>query len=69
MPRTRVYEAVTERLEILDVDGNVDAELMPDLGDDLVVELYRDMVRMRAFDDKALKLQRQVVVCLNVIPA
>jgi pyruvate dehydrogenase E1 component alpha subunit len=59
MPRTRVYEAVTERLEILDVDGNVDAELMPDIGDDVVVELYRDMVKMRGFDDKALKLQRQ----------
>lgn len=59
MPRTRVYEAVTERLEILEIDGTVDQSLMPDLADDHVVDLYRDMVRMRAFDDKALKLQRQ----------
>jgi len=59
MPRTRVYEAVTERLEILDVDGTVDEPLMPPLDDEQIVELYRDMVRIRAFDDKALKLQRQ----------
>jgi pyruvate dehydrogenase E1 component alpha subunit len=59
MPRTRVYEAVTERLEILELDGSVDQSLMPGLGDEQVVAMYRDMVRMRAFDDKALKLQRQ----------
>jgi len=59
MPRTRVYEAVTERLEILDVDGSVDDSLMPELDGDRVVAIYRDMVRMRGFDDKALKLQRQ----------
>ena len=34
-------------------------EFLPDLGDDAVLQLYRNMVRMRAFDDKALKLQRQ----------
>jgi pyruvate dehydrogenase E1 component alpha subunit len=59
MPRTRVYEAVTERLEILDVDGQVDAPLMPELSVDQVRGLYRDMVMMRAFDEKALKMQRQ----------
>lgn len=59
MPRTRVYEAVTERLEILAVDGSVDAELMPDLAPAVIRDLYRDMVKMRAYDDKALKLQRQ----------
>ncbi len=59
MPRTRVYNAVTERLEILDRDGVVDEDLMPELGPEAVREIYRDMVRMRAMDDKALKLQRQ----------
>ena len=59
MPRTPVYEAVTERLEILDSSGSVDASLMPDVDRELFVAMYRDMVRMRAFDDKALKLQRQ----------
>jgi pyruvate dehydrogenase E1 component alpha subunit len=50
---------VTERLEILDVDGGVDDDLMPSLDDAQIVDLYRDMIRIRAFDDKALKLQRQ----------
>ena len=59
MPRRRVYEAVTERLEILELDGTVDQSLMPELADEHVVGMYRDMVQMRAFDDKALKLQRQ----------
>lgn len=59
MPRTRVYEAVTERLEILAVDGSVDGELMPQLDPNRIRDLYRDMVLMRAYDDKALKLQRQ----------
>jgi pyruvate dehydrogenase E1 component alpha subunit len=59
MPRTEVYSAVTERLEILDPLGNADEELMPDLDGDRVREIYRDMVRMRAMDEKALKLQRQ----------
>lgn len=59
MPRTRVYEAVTERLEILDVDGGVDQALMPALDAEALRGLYRDMVLMRTFDDKALKLQRQ----------
>ncbi len=59
MPRTRVYEAVTERLEILDTEGRVDDELVPEIDPDQIRDLYRDMVLMRTFDDKALKLQRQ----------
>ena len=59
MPRTRVYEAVTERLEILDTEGAVDDALMPKIEPDRIRGLYREMVRMRTFDDKALKLQRQ----------
>ncbi len=59
MPRTQVYNAVTERLEILDTEGRVDAELMPELSEEEIRGLYRDMVMMRTFDNKALKLQRQ----------
>ncbi len=59
MPRTRVYEAITERLEILDTEGAVDDALMPKIEPDRVQGLYREMVRMRTFDDKAIKLQRQ----------
>jgi len=50
MPRTRVYEAVTERLEILDTEGRVDDALMPEIDPSRIRDLYRDM---------ALKLQRQ----------
>ena len=59
MPRTRVYEAVTERLEILDTEGRVDGDLMPALDPTQIRGLYRDMVLMRTFDGKALNLQRQ----------
>jgi len=59
MPRTQVYHAVTERLEVLDPMGVADLELMPDLSDEEVLGIYGDMVRMRAMDDKALKMQRQ----------
>jgi pyruvate dehydrogenase E1 component alpha subunit len=59
MPRTKVYEAVTERLEILDIEGRVDAALMPEIDPSRTRDLYRDMVLMRTFDTKALKLQRQ----------
>ena len=59
MPRTKVYEAVTERLEILDTEGVVDSALMPEIDPSRVRDLYRDMVLMRTFDTKALKLQRQ----------
>jgi len=59
VPKTTIYEAVTERVEILDKDGQVDKSLMPDLSQDQILSLYRWMVYMRALDTKTLKLQRQ----------
>ncbi len=59
MPRQPLYEATTERIEILDADGNVDRALMPDLDPERIREVYSSMVLMRAFDDKAIRLQRQ----------
>jgi pyruvate dehydrogenase E1 component alpha subunit len=59
MPRTKVYEAVTERLEILDTEGRVDTAVMPEIDPSRIRDMYRDMVLMRTFDTKALKLQRQ----------
>ncbi|HHQ47665.1 MAG TPA: pyruvate dehydrogenase (acetyl-transferring) E1 component subunit alpha [Acidobacteria bacterium] len=59
MPRTTVMTASIERLEILAPDGTADLELMPDLDDGQMVAMYQDMVRMRAFDAKAIRLQRQ----------
>lgn len=59
MPRTIAYQAVTERLEILGEDGTIDRSLAPDLSSAQLVALYENMVTMRLFDDKALKMQRQ----------
>jgi len=59
MPKKLIYEALTERLEILDKDGVVDEQLMPDLSASQLTGLYRSMVLMRKFDEKALSLQRQ----------
>jgi len=59
MPNSTIYEASTLRLEILDKDGKADEALLPDLSGDQLRELYRSMVRIRKFDEKALNLQRQ----------
>ncbi len=59
MPRRTIYKAATQRLEILDKDGRADAKLMPDLSKEQLLKLYRDMILIRRFDEKALKLQRQ----------
>lgn len=47
-----------EYLEILDKDGKADKELMPDLSEDKIKEIYHLMVLVRTFDEKLFKLQR-----------
>ena len=42
-PREAICRAVTERLTILDPEGRVDDELMPELSPDQVRELYRGL--------------------------
>ncbi|MCC6747439.1 MAG: pyruvate dehydrogenase (acetyl-transferring) E1 component subunit alpha [Deltaproteobacteria bacterium] len=59
MPLTTVYQAVTQRLEILDPDGVADETLLPALAESALVGLLEQMLRLRAFDEKALNLQRQ----------
>ena len=59
MPIKTIFQGTTERMEILDHEGSLDEALMPDLSEDRIRELYRNMNLMRAFDDKAIKLQRQ----------
>ena len=46
-----------ETFHIIDQDGTAN-ELDPNLPPDFLVKMYRMMVQARAFDDKALKLQR-----------
>jgi len=46
-----------ETFHILDQDGTA-SELDPKLPPDMLLKMYRMMMQARAFDDKALKLQR-----------
>ncbi|MFP4148143.1 MAG: pyruvate dehydrogenase (acetyl-transferring) E1 component subunit alpha [Nitriliruptoraceae bacterium] len=60
MPRTEVaLEARLERLEIMDADGRIDEDLLPELDGQLLVDLHRAMVLGRRFDERRLRLQRQ----------
>lgn len=60
MPRSELELPVhLERLSVLDEDGNLDEELVPDLDDDALRELHRTMLLSRRFDERRLKLQRQ----------
>ena len=46
-----------ETFHIVDQDGTA-SDLDPRLPDDVLIGMYRMMVQARAFDDKALKLQK-----------
>lgn len=59
MPRIVVEEFRTERLEILDKDGNVDRSLEPRIPDRDLLEMHRLLILSRIFDRKAIALQRQ----------
>lgn len=59
MPVTNLMTFNVPRVEIMDLDGNVDTGLMPDLSPEQVAELYRIMVLTRRLDERMLKLQRQ----------
>jgi len=64
MPLKKVYEARIDYLQIMDEHGKLDEKLAkgidgkPVLSDDEVLELYRFMVKCRALDEVAFKLQR-----------
>jgi len=59
MPRTEldVYRQL-EYLSILDEDGNLDDELVPDLDAEFLLEMHRVMLLSRRFDDRRLRWQR-----------
>ena len=59
MPMTTLVSYSVERVEVMDVEGNVDQALMPDLSGEQIAQLYWYMVLTRTFDDRMLKLQRQ----------
>lgn len=59
MPLTTIDEIKIQRLEVLNSEGKLDASIQIDIADDKLLEIYRKMVEIRAFDEKAFKLQRQ----------
>jgi len=58
MPLKTIASLDIKRLEILGIDGTVDKSLMPKLSDKILLEMYRLMFQIRAFDERAILLQR-----------
>lgn len=59
MPRKTISSDYDiDYLEILDEDGEVDEDLVPDFDPELLIRGYRAMVLARRFDEQRLKLQR-----------
>ncbi len=60
MPRTTIKpKTKIDQLSILDAEGAVDEERLPDLDDEQLTALHRAMLRARRFDERLLNLQRQ----------
>ena len=60
MPKStlKLSNQVTE-LSILDLDGNIDAALEPQIDNDELLKLYRFMVLTRVLDERMIRMQRQ----------
>jgi len=55
-----LQRAPDEQVQILDDDGNVrDGATVPDLSDEQLIEMYRQLKFGRHFDERAVSLQRQ----------
>ena len=60
MPRKEINIAdKVEYLSILDDNGELDTDLEPDIPEEILIKLYRNMVLGRKFDERLLNLQRQ----------
>ncbi len=58
MPLKTVASCELKRLEILSAEGVVDKDLMPQVTDELLLRMHRLMFQIRAFDERAILLQR-----------
>jgi pyruvate dehydrogenase E1 component alpha subunit len=55
-----VHQDPEDRVQILDEDGNVvEGADVPDISDEEMVDMYREMKLARRFDERAVSLQRQ----------
>lgn len=59
MPNELLATFEVHRLIVLDPEGNVDSELVPELSEELMGRMYQGMLLVRAFDQRALVLQRE----------
>src|SRR5262249_46020826 len=59
MPIRTLAESRVRRLEVLSPEGVFDASVAPEIAPDKLVAIYRKMVEIRLFDERAVKLQRQ----------
>lgn len=59
MPRSVIETFPVTRLDILDAEGNADESLLPPLSREDTLRLYELLVLSRAFDGRALSLQRE----------
>ena len=59
MPKTIIDTFSVTRLDILDTEGNADESLLPSLSREDTLRLYELLVLSRAFDGRALNLQRE----------
>ncbi|MBI2647541.1 pyruvate dehydrogenase (acetyl-transferring) E1 component subunit alpha [Candidatus Woesearchaeota archaeon] len=59
MPKKLIKEFKVEYLQILDENGNCDESLMPNLSNEQIKNMYKMLVLIRVFDQKAFNMQRQ----------
>ncbi len=59
MPEETIASLAVRRLSILDESGTADAALLPSFSDDEIRRCYELLVLSRAFDTRALALQRE----------
>jgi pyruvate dehydrogenase E1 component alpha subunit len=59
MPLETIVRHETQRLEILNPQGFADPALDPHIASKTLLEIYQKIIELRAFDERAIKLQRQ----------
>ncbi len=59
MPREPIADFTIETVQVLSEDETVDEDLVPELSDDELLELYEAMKRSRRLDERAIALQRR----------
>ncbi|SEV87175.1 pyruvate dehydrogenase (acetyl-transferring) E1 component subunit alpha [Natrinema salifodinae] len=59
MPREEIADFTIETVQVLSEEETVDEDLVPELSDDELLELYEAMKRSRRLDERAIALQRR----------